>query len=593
MIFNGGKSSIANNGHISEKFEINRSTRQGDPISPQIFILGLEILFITLRTDENIKGFRIENNEIKLTAYADDASYFLKDKNSAKNLLGRIEQFSKISGLEINKSKSECLLLSFEIELGEGDQFLGIPVVENISILGHFHGKNELICNYQNFYSKLEKMKKILNVWKQRNLTLFGKSLLISSLSTSLFLFNAQIENPPNDFIKLVEGAHKDFLWGGVPKIAHHTLIGNYKSGGIKYKDLHSFIAAINFKFIQMLQDCTNKFPHQVLLNYWLKKMFNIPTRANDQPYFYEFFTEKLHIVNCLIKIPQKAKFKGHPFYYDTLKTYEAMSHNFSLELENILSTPIWFNRILNSKFDPEISIAGFNYFKDLFPENMPVENFNGLRNIKIRKIRTMLNRVPQSWLGKIEQMPVKFIAVLPRQTINIQGQSQCLEFISSYKVYNKLIEMKIRPPTGLRHWSEVFDLSEQVISVGFTHARICSKSTFDHSFQYKIMTQILPTNQYLARYRIRDSNICEKCQISADTILHRLWQCQLVVPFVAKILNFLKEHCKIKENIDSLHYIFGFENNPALNHILLELKKDIFYNWDNEVTLDNFLDDL
>ena len=56
VIFNGGKSSITNNGHISEKFEINRSTRQGDPISPQIFILGLEILFITLRTDENIKG---------------------------------------------------------------------------------------------------------------------------------------------------------------------------------------------------------------------------------------------------------------------------------------------------------------------------------------------------------------------------------------------------------------------------------------------------------------------------------------------------------------------------------------------------------
>ena len=102
-------------------------------------------------------------------------------------------------------------------------------------------------------------------------------------------------------------------------------------------------------------------------------------------------------------------------------------------------------------------------------------------------------------------------------------------------------------------------------------------------------MTQILPTNQYLARYRIRDSNICDKCQISADTILHCLWQCQLVVPFVVKILAFLKDQCKIKENIDSLHYIFGFKNNPALNHILLELKKEVFYNWDSEVTLDNF----
>ena len=159
-LMEGGGSSITNNGHISGKFEISRSTRQGDPISPQIFILGLEILFIALRSDENIKGFKIENNEIKLTSYADDASYFLKDKNSAKNLLVKIEQFSKISGLEVNRTKSECLLLSFEVELGEGAQFLGIPVVENPKILGHFYGKNELICNYQNFYRKLEKMKK-------------------------------------------------------------------------------------------------------------------------------------------------------------------------------------------------------------------------------------------------------------------------------------------------------------------------------------------------------------------------------------------------------------------------------------------------
>ena len=72
LIFNGGKSCITNNGNLSETFHIERSTRQGDPISPLIFILGLEILFITLRSDENIKGIKMEKNELKLTAYADD-----------------------------------------------------------------------------------------------------------------------------------------------------------------------------------------------------------------------------------------------------------------------------------------------------------------------------------------------------------------------------------------------------------------------------------------------------------------------------------------------------------------------------------------
>ena len=60
IIFTGGKSCISNNGNISETLLIERSTRQGDPISPLIFILGLEILFITLRSDENIKGIIME-----------------------------------------------------------------------------------------------------------------------------------------------------------------------------------------------------------------------------------------------------------------------------------------------------------------------------------------------------------------------------------------------------------------------------------------------------------------------------------------------------------------------------------------------------
>ena len=105
--------------------------------------MGLEILFINLRADPGIKGIKFENNEIKLTAYADDSTYFLRDKTSAENLLSKIELFSKISGLQINRTKSEGLLLNFESDLGEySDYFLGIPIVSNLKILGHYHGKS-------------------------------------------------------------------------------------------------------------------------------------------------------------------------------------------------------------------------------------------------------------------------------------------------------------------------------------------------------------------------------------------------------------------------------------------------------------------
>ena len=39
------------------------------------------------------------------------------------------------------------------------------------------------------------------------------------------------------------------------------------------------------------------------------------------------------------------------------------------------------------------------------------------------------------------------------------------------------------------------------------------------------------------------------------------------------------------------IEYIFGFQDNNfvGLNHILLELKKELFYNWEENVNIDAF----
>ena len=346
IIYNGGKSCISNNGHISECFDINRSTRQGDPISPLVFILCLEILFITLRSDKNIHGIKIEKNEIKLTSYADDATYFLKNKLSTELLLKTIEQFSKVSGLEVNRSKSECLLVNFELEAaGNYDEFLGVPIVENLKVLGHYHGKSKLVCDFQNFFSKLTKMTTVLSMWKQRHLTIIGKNLLINALSNSMFLFNAQIEKPPNEFLKLADQLNKDFLWGGTPKIAHHTIIADYQHGGIKFKDLTSLISSINLKFVCNLQNSVT-YNHCALPKLWLKMFFQIPiNHINDnQEYFQDFFSHKLNILDCKIKLPRQLNWRGHPSYYDILKTYENVIREIPQSTENLLSIPIWFD---------------------------------------------------------------------------------------------------------------------------------------------------------------------------------------------------------------------------------------------------------
>ena len=213
-------------------------------------------------------------------------------------------------------------------------------------------------------------------------------------------------------------------------------------------------------------------------------------------------------------------------------------------------------------------------------------ENFNNLRNNKIRKLRNLSNKIPISWKDKVLQSDNCYVTIIPNQTVNLNGTDLYIKNLPRDQIYKHLITHKTRLPTGLLRWREDIELSDVETKNAFTFARLCSKSVFDHIFQYKIVTQILPTSKYLNRYRVLDSDICRRCDQSQDTVLHNLWQCALVVPYMAKIFQFLKIDFKVEQNITFKTYLFGFNNALGLNHILLELKKETFYNWNANLSV-------
>ena len=73
------------------------------------------------------------------------------------------------------------------------------------------------------------------------------------------------------------------------------------------------------------------------LPNMWLKKLLNIPTSPENEPYFSKYFSIKMNIHNCLIKAPRKANYMGHPFYYSALKTYKNISEECCQKFENLI----------------------------------------------------------------------------------------------------------------------------------------------------------------------------------------------------------------------------------------------------------------
>ena len=62
---------------LSEKINIKRGCRQGDPMASYEFLLCAEILSIMIKNNQNITGITIANSQYKMTQFADDTTVIL------------------------------------------------------------------------------------------------------------------------------------------------------------------------------------------------------------------------------------------------------------------------------------------------------------------------------------------------------------------------------------------------------------------------------------------------------------------------------------------------------------------------------------
>ena len=172
-------SCVTNNGFASPFFILNRGVRQGCPLSRLLFVLGIELLNLTIQTNSDIKGISVGDEEIKNTLYADDTTLFVKDLESVQELLEMLEKSRRCSGLELNKSKTEAMWLG--PWTGRKDKPFGFRWPEvSVYALGIHFTNDSSTSDKLNFEKKLEDLQRILNSWKRRKLTLLGKLILFS-----------------------------------------------------------------------------------------------------------------------------------------------------------------------------------------------------------------------------------------------------------------------------------------------------------------------------------------------------------------------------------------------------------------------------
>lgn len=388
-LYNGAEACVLNNGYTSNWFPVNTGLRQGCPLSPFLFVLCVEKLAHSIRTDPDIQGISILQNTHKLMQYADDLTLFLKDPESIEVTLNKLDEFEKYSGLKININKSYGLRVNTDAILGNrgGEIYWS----NKISVLGanFYNDKTEAQHMISDFDVYVKKMEHVCAVWNKRKLPLKGKVVILNTLVYPIIYYAATNRVCPKVVVDRVKHLTTRFLWNGnVSKISLLTLTQDTANGGLRLHDFEKRLAAAKLAWAKrMLKSGTG---------FWIdyiKYSLNIDT-------IFEIFLRRKRWLRTDIS----------QFYKDILSEWSKIYNSPPDTDISCRSEPLWNNRFIDLRSLNKLQVIwktkGIWRLNDVLENGLPytAETFYNRYGIRhAQKLFDKLYRyIPDSFLEVI-----------------------------------------------------------------------------------------------------------------------------------------------------------------------------------------------
>uniref|UniRef100_A0A2N9EC60 Reverse transcriptase domain-containing protein n=1 Tax=Fagus sylvatica TaxID=28930 RepID=A0A2N9EC60_FAGSY len=525
--------SILLNGEPHGFVSPTRGIRQGDPLSPYLFLIcaeGFTALLRKAEREKRLSGISVCRGGPRIShlLFADDSLLFCQAKlEECNNLMDILTLYEESSGQKINRDKTAIFFSRNTAEnkreeiksrwgaqvLSQYEKYLGLPALVGRSKEQAFKGLKDRIARK-------------IQGWNERFLSKAGREVLIKAVAQAIPTFTMSCFSLPKSFCKDVDALVANFWWGQ-SKEGNKIHWANWKKmcmpkekGGMGFRDLYSFNQAMLAKQgWRFLQD-----QHSLVYRVYKAKYFP----------------------KCSL---MEANLGTNPSFIwrSLLKGRDTLVKGIKWKVGDGRSINVWRDKWLPVTPGGQQDENSGLLVRDLIDEDRNWWNEELIDMVFDRRIATAIKRIQLVNMHSKDQP--------------FWGETSTGEFSVS-SAYEMLLKEESSPLSAeSSNAGEIRDTWRKVWKL-----RIPGKVKH---FLWRACSEALPTNHNLYRRKIINNQLCNFCERAVETTSHVLWACPYANGVWSKMGGKLQK-CQISEE--------AFGN--LVSHLFLYLKKEEVENW-------------
>ena len=489
------------------------------------------------------------NREIKIGQLADDTTLFLNDIESIKHVMSFLGEFGEVSGLKLNASKTEAVWIGSNI--GKIEKPLNLKWNDgDFKCLGIWCNTDTNKMIEKNYRERIDKLTTVLNIWRQRKLSLKGKITVLWSVALPQMLYVCSALYTPQWVVEEVDKLMFKFLWSSKAHVKKETIIAGIEQGGLKMIHFESMSKAL--KVI------------------WIKRLKNMNSNCSTLASFLSGSKLPLStLINCQLSEKHLKKCKS-PFYKQILSYWYSIHTSAPKTAKQVFEQTLWYNSFILINLMPA-------FFKNWWNKGIiyvhQILNSNGTSKTKIElenkyeisiddmDYNSLLHSIPKEWRKLLHKNPIHTAEINENIKLNINNKIIYLSKVRCKDIYLYFISKIVKPPTACNKWSEIYKIDPEMWqSIYKQPFHICQETELQ-TFQYKIINRFFPCNYTLSLWFKETSSLCHTCHTYVDTLQHYFVLCHDVTLFWTFFSRWWKGIFEFSIKLKETDILFGIPN--------------------------------